>query len=55
VRDAAGERADALQPLRAQELLLEPLALGDVRVDRERSMLGRAAFIAHERPSRSRP
>jgi hypothetical protein len=35
VRDAARERADALDALRAQELLLELLALGHVRVDRE--------------------
>ena len=33
--DAAGEGADALQPLRAQELLLELAVLGDVGIDRE--------------------
>jgi hypothetical protein len=35
VRDAAGERPDAFQPLGAQELRFESLLLGDVGVDRQ--------------------
>jgi hypothetical protein len=35
VRGAAGERADALHALRAQELRLDLLLLGHVRVDEE--------------------
>ena len=35
MRDAAGEPAEALELLRAQELRLEPLPLGDVAEERD--------------------
>ena len=45
MRDAAGERADALHALHAQELRLELLALRHVGVNGE-DRLGPALFIA---------
>ena len=52
MRHAARERADALEPLRSQELLLEVLLLGDIGVDGQDG-LRLAGFIYQQRPMRA--
>ena len=51
VGDAAGQRADALQPLRAEEPRFERLALADVGVDLQDGA-GLVARVPHESPPR---
>src|SRR5450759_3542969 len=50
VRDAPGQRADALHALRAQELLLELRALRDVGVDDEHGG-GAPGLVLHQGPA----